>query len=133
MEQDDESKRRRRRRRIALGLAGLAISLAFALAWVLAAVRAVGPLRPRAPGAGAAERIGLVTMVAVVRVFVVDSTIDRSWFVPGDAVIALLCAGWVAGRGPHTRARAPARRRCRGSHARPPSAAARWPRSRSRW
>ena len=84
-----------------LGLAGLAISLAFALAWVLAAVRAVGPLRPRAPGAGAAERIGLVTMVAVVAVFVVDSTIDRSWFVPGDAVIALLCAGWVAGRGPH--------------------------------
>ncbi len=85
-----------------LGLAGLAISLAFALAWVIAAVRAVGPLRPRAPGAGAAERIGLVTMVAVVAVFVVDSTIDRSWFVPGDTVIALLCAGWVAGRGPHT-------------------------------
>jgi len=87
-----------------LGLAGLAISLALALAWLFAAVRAVGPLRPRAPGSGAAERIGLVTMVAVVAVFVVDSTIDRSWFVPGDAVIALLCAGWVAGRGPHTQA-----------------------------
>ena len=89
-----------------LGLAGLAISLAFALAWVSAAVRAVGPLRPRAPGAGAAERVGLVTMVAVVAVFVVDSTIDRTWFVPGDTVIALLCAGWIAGRGPHTESRA---------------------------
>ena len=87
-----------------LGLAGLAISLALALAWIFAAARAVGPLRPRAPGTGAAERIGLVTMVAVVAVFVVDSTIDRSWFVPGDTVIALLCAGWVAGRGPHTQA-----------------------------
>ena len=54
-----------------LGLVGLAISLALALAWVVAAVRAVGPLRPRAPGADAAERIGLVTMVAVVVVFVV--------------------------------------------------------------
>lgn len=87
-----------------LGLAGLAISLALALAWGFAAVRAVGPLRPRAPGAASAERIGLVTMVAVVAVFAADSAIDRSWFVPGDAVIALLCAGWVAGRGPHAQA-----------------------------
>jgi len=93
-----------------LGLAGLAISLALALAWLFAAVRAVGPLRPRAPGAQAAERIGLVTMVAIVAVFVVDSAIDRSWFVPGDAVIALLCAGWVAGRGPHARALSAGRR-----------------------
>jgi tetratricopeptide (TPR) repeat protein len=41
-----------------------------------------------------------VTMVAVVVTFVVHSAVDWTWFVPGDAVIALLCAGWVAGRGP---------------------------------
>ena len=105
-----------------LGLAGLAISLALALAWIFAAVRAVGPLRPRAPGTGAAERIGLVTMVAVVAVFVVDSTIDRSWFVPGDTVIAMLCAGWVAGRGPHTEARL-AKRPSLARFARSPAAA----------
>jgi O-Antigen ligase len=87
-----------------LGILGLLISVGLAGAWLVAARRAVGPLGPRAPGAGAAERIGLVTMVAIVVVFTVDSAIDRSWFVPTDAVIALLCAGWVAGRGSHTEA-----------------------------
>ena len=84
-----------------LGIIGLLVSLAAALAWCVAAVRGTGLARPRAPGGDRAERIGLVTMVAVVLVFAVDSTIDRSWFVPVDAVVALLCAGWVAGRGPH--------------------------------
>ncbi len=106
-----------------LGLAGLAISLALALAWLAAAVRAAGPLRPRAPDAGAPERIGLVTMVAVVAVFVVNSAIDRSWFVPGDAVIALLCAGWVAGRGPRAQA-LPARRPALAGISRPAAACA---------
>src|SRR6185312_8159969 len=30
----------------------------------------------------------------------VHSFIDWSWIVPGNAVPAMLCAGWVAGRGP---------------------------------
>ena len=46
------------------------------------------------------ERIGLITMASVVVVFGVHSLIDWTWFVPGNAVVALLCAGWVAGRGP---------------------------------
>ncbi|MEA2371144.1 MAG: hypothetical protein QOH12_1538 [Solirubrobacteraceae bacterium] len=46
------------------------------------------------------ERIGLLTLITVVVVFAVHSSIDITWFVPGDAVIGLLCAGWVAGRGP---------------------------------
>ena len=70
-------------------------------------------------------------MVAVVAVFVVDSTIDRSWFVPGDTVIALLCAGWVAGRGPYAR-RAAGRLSFARLAARLPGPAARWPRSPSR-
>ena len=28
------------------------------------------------------------------------SFVDWTWFVPGNAVLALLCAGWLAGRGP---------------------------------
>jgi len=84
-----------------LGLLGLALSLAVAAAWTIAAARAAGPVRPRAPGAGAgAERIGLLTMIAVVITFVVHSTVDWTFYVPCDALIALLCAGWVAGRGP---------------------------------
>jgi cytochrome c-type biogenesis protein CcmH/NrfG len=45
----------------------------------------------------------------VVITFAVHSAIDWTWFVPGDAVIALLCAGWVAGRGPEAGQHAPGR------------------------
>ena len=83
-----------------LGLLGLALSLAVAIGWGIAAVRAAGPFRPRAPSGEAAERIGLLTMIAVVIAFAVHSGVDWTYFVPGDALIALLCAGWVAGRGP---------------------------------
>ena len=48
----------------------------------------------------ATERAGLVTMLAVVVIFGVSSLIDWTWFVPGVAVPALVCAGWLAGRGP---------------------------------
>ncbi|MGZ4173111.1 MAG: O-antigen ligase family protein, partial [Solirubrobacteraceae bacterium] len=51
----------------------------------------------------ALERAGLLTMLAVVVVFGVHSTIDWTWFVPGVTVPALMCAGWLAGRGPITR------------------------------
>ena len=39
-------------------------------------------------------------MAAVVVIFGVHSAIDWTWFVPGNVVPALLCAGWVVGRGP---------------------------------
>jgi hypothetical protein len=68
---------------------------------------------PRAPAASppvvqftaehARERAGLQTMLAVVVVFGVHSTIDWTWFIPGVTVPALICAGWLAGRGPITR------------------------------
>jgi tetratricopeptide (TPR) repeat protein len=84
-----------------LGVIGLAVSLALLAAWLAAAARATG----LGPGARAhtdypPERIGLLTLAAVVIVFGVHSFVDWTWFVPGNAVIALLCAGWVAGRGP---------------------------------
>jgi len=87
------------------GLIGLALSIALLVAWALATGRAVGARAWRS-GAGepvperAAERGGLVTLLAVVVIFGVHSAIDWTWFIPGLAVPALLCAGWLAGRGP---------------------------------
>ena len=48
----------------------------------------------------AAERAGLITLLATVVIFGISSLIDWTWFVPGVAVPALVCAGWLAGRGP---------------------------------
>ena len=95
------------------GLAGAAVSLALLAAWLASAAAATGLAlgrrrRSAAASAGAREfspeRIGLMTLVAVVAVFGVHSTIDWTWFVPGNAAVALLAAGWVAGRGPLGRA-----------------------------
>jgi hypothetical protein len=109
-----------------LGLVGLAIALALLACWLAAAGRATHPFdrswtpwrawrglsrqgaaRPgwrRAPFAYTPERIGLLTMLCVVVVFGAHSLIDWTWYVPGDACVALLCAGWLAGRGTLARA-----------------------------
>jgi O-Antigen ligase len=54
----------------------------------------------RAPAPYPPERIGLLSMLCLVVVFGVHSFADWTWYVPGDACVALLCAGWLAGRGP---------------------------------
>lgn len=83
-----------------LGWIGLAVSLLALLAFLVAAQRALG-LRPRDRGVPwDAERVGMAAIVLVVVVFGVHSTIDWTWFAPGNAVPAMLCVGWVAGRGP---------------------------------
>jgi len=46
------------------------------------------------------ERVALLSMLCLVIVFGVHSVVDWTWYVPGDAFAALLCAGWLAGRGP---------------------------------
>jgi O-antigen ligase len=106
-----------------LGIVGLVLSLAFAAFWCLAAVRSAGPFRARAPGRDGAERLGLLTLITVVVTFTVHSTIDWTWFVPGDALFALIAAGWVAGRG-RPRDRAPAGRPSLARLGRSPLAAA---------
>jgi len=87
-----------------LGLIGIALSLALLTTWALATRRALrGPpadARPVADARPAAERMGLITMLAVVVTFGVSSLIDWTWFIPGVTVPALVCAGWLAGRGP---------------------------------
>jgi cytochrome c-type biogenesis protein CcmH/NrfG len=55
-------------------------------------------LRPHQPITP--ERIGLMTLATTAIAFGVHSAVDWTWFVPGTAVTGLLCAAWVAGRGP---------------------------------
>ncbi len=107
-----------------LGLVGLVISLALLLTWMAAAGRATHPFNRRwsswstwlsvrqgtrpgwlRVGEGdlalyTPERIGLLSMLCLVVVFGVHSLIDWTWYVPGAACVALMCAGWLAGRGP---------------------------------
>ncbi len=86
------------------GLIGVALMVAMLVSWSLAARRTLA--RPGSPGpasdqaAHTAERAGLLTMLAVVVIFGLHSAIDWTWFVPGTALPALACAGWLAGRGP---------------------------------
>jgi hypothetical protein len=79
------------------GLIGVALSLALLLAWLVSVRRSglVGDRRPE----HAAERGGLLALLAAVVIFGVHSLIDWTWFIPGVAVPAMLCAGWLAGRG----------------------------------
>jgi hypothetical protein len=102
-----------------LGAVGLILALGMLFAWMAAAGRATHPFnrrwtswrawlniragaRPgwrRSPRPYTPERIGMLSMLCLVVVFGVHSFVDWTWYVPGDAFIALLCAGWLAGRG----------------------------------
>ena len=81
-----------------LGWVGLIVSVAAALAWLAAALRVVEVRRRGQPWD--AERVAAATLVCVVVVFGVHSLIDWTWFIPANAVAALICAGFVAGRPP---------------------------------
>jgi O-antigen ligase/polysaccharide polymerase Wzy-like membrane protein/tetratricopeptide repeat protein len=100
-----------------LGLVGLVLALLVLLTWMAAAGRATHPFNRRwstwrelragaRPGwrlrrePYSPERVGLLAMLCLVVVFGVHSLVDWTWYVPGDACVALLCAGWLAGRGP---------------------------------
>lgn len=82
-----------------LGLIGLLLSLALLVSWGVAATGAVG-MTGSTPGDRRAERDGLITLLVVAIIFGLNSAIDWTWFIPGTAVTALVCAGWLAGRGP---------------------------------
>jgi O-Antigen ligase len=83
------------------GLIGVALSLGLLVAWGAAVRRtlSLGLGRAAEPGVVAA-RTGLITMLAIVVTYGVSSLIDWTWFIPGVTVPALVCAGWLAGRGP---------------------------------
>src|SRR4029077_16428930 len=82
-------------------------------AWALArAARRVPALariaqheRPAVPRAARAraykpERIALLSIFKGVACFGAHSLVDWTWYIPGTACVALLFAGWLAGRGP---------------------------------
>lgn len=79
------------------GIFGILVNLGLLLAWGLAARRTLRS--PDAARRESAERLGMLTLLCVVVAFGVHSTIDWTWFIPGTALPALLCAGWLAGRG----------------------------------
>jgi hypothetical protein len=104
-----------------LGLVGLALVLALLACWMAAAGRSTHPfnrrwrswrevrrtrrpawirLEDRALSGYPPERIGTLSMLCLVVVFGIHSLVDWTWYVPGDAIPALICAGWLAGRGP---------------------------------
>ena len=94
-----------------LGVVGLVLTLALLGAWMAAAGRATHPFNRRWSGGWrqprwrrdvlpyTPERVGMLTLLTVVVVFGVHSFVDWTWYVPGNACVALLCAGWLAGRG----------------------------------
>jgi hypothetical protein len=105
-----------------LGLVGLLTALVLLACWMAAAGRATHPLNREWPGWSdlrarrmprwrrvslpyTPERVALLTMLCAVVVFGAHSLIDWTWYVPGNACVALLFAGWLAGRGPLTRER----------------------------
>ncbi len=85
-----------------LGLIGLALTLALLVAWIMTAAQALalGTRADSLTAAAAGEREGLMALATVVLVFGLQSAIDWTWYFPGVTVPALLCAGWLAGRGP---------------------------------
>jgi len=83
-----------------LGIIGLVLSLALLGAWIAATISGAGVWRPRPPGLADGERHGLIALAVLVVIFGVHSLVDWTWFIPGTALPAMLCAGWTAGRGP---------------------------------
>ena len=86
-----------------MGLVGLAAALALLAAWLVAAARSTGlerrregRLRPE----WSTERTALCALALCALTFGLQSAIDWTWFVPGPSAMALVAAGYVAGRGP---------------------------------
>ena len=94
-----------------LGLLGLAAALALFGAWLVAAARATAILPRRAAEPRpdwSTERAALCALALCAVAFGFHSAVDWTWFVPGPSAMALVAAGFVAGRGPLPAAGAPA-------------------------
>jgi len=94
-----------------LGVLGLIVTTVLLLAWVLAALSATGLLPRGLMRAGPEDeppprrdwdrdRIALVTLALVPLVFGVQSLLDWTWFIQAPTAMALIAAGFIAGRGP---------------------------------
>jgi hypothetical protein len=99
-----------------LGIIGLLASLVALGAWLFAALRAIGATprstigqrfllgdrrvnRDRAPS-WTDERIAVTALFLVTLAYGLQSAADWTWFVPGPTAMAMVAAGYVAGRRP---------------------------------
>jgi hypothetical protein len=87
-----------------LGIIGVALTLGLLAAWFRAALRPLAVRRRwrELTAEEVVERQGLVAMGIVVLTFGVQSCLDFTFYFPGVTIPVLLCAGWLAGRGPLT-------------------------------
>ena len=88
-----------------MGILGLIVIFALAGAWFVSAARTTGlerhpDRREDAPAHWDADRIATTALVLAAVAYAFQSAIDWTWFVPGPTVMAILIAGYVAGRGP---------------------------------
>ncbi|MGO9972070.1 MAG: O-antigen ligase family protein [Solirubrobacteraceae bacterium] len=84
-----------------LGIIGLVLGLMLLVAWAIATARTLRGARDQDDRARTeCERAGMGALLGVVIAFGASSSIDWTWFIPGVALPALMCAGWLAGRGP---------------------------------
>jgi hypothetical protein len=94
-----------------LGLIGLAVTTLLFFAWVLTALSATalvprrlmrreGDTTPLPRRDWDTDRVALVTLALVPLVFGIQSLLDWTWFIQEPAVMALIPAGYLAGRGP---------------------------------
>lgn len=81
-----------------LGWVGIGLSLLAVIAFLAAAVRVLGVTRSALRLPWDAERVGVAALTVIVLVFGIHSAIDWTWYIPGNAVPALLCAGFVVSR-----------------------------------
>lgn len=83
-----------------LGILGLLIVVALALAWLVLALRILGAAR-RSPtkwlGGADDKRLAEVAIALVAVGFGIHSAVDWTWFIPGVAIFGLVAMGWVAG------------------------------------
>jgi O-Antigen ligase/Tetratricopeptide repeat len=100
-----------------LGIVGVGLTTLLLLAWIVAMLRTTSllprrvPFAERLPFARAGgdppprrdwdgDRVALVALSLVAIAFGLQSIIDWTWFINGPATMALVAAGFVAGRGP---------------------------------
>jgi hypothetical protein len=94
-----------------LGLLGLVVTTLLFLAWTLAALSAIGLLPRRLLRRDGdstppprrdwdANRTAMLTLALVPLAFGIQSLLDWTWFIQEPAVMALIPAGFLAGRGP---------------------------------
>jgi hypothetical protein len=81
-----------------LGIAGLVASALALFLWLASATRATGFVPRRREHAYDAERVALIALVLCAVAFGVQSAIDWTWAVPAPSLMAVVAAGFVAGR-----------------------------------